>query len=440
MRRIHIISIISVILLSTSAIQAQSLFDLPLFGQQGPRQQDKSVKFEYGADFQYYMDFRGMSISDDLFMSSETFNVARLSPSAGLSFEQGRNTRHRLMAGIDLVKNLGEYPIELVLYSTGEDDPKLNNLALFKEIFYYYNMQSRLGDGLLSLYAGIFPRSCLDGDYSRVHFSDEFKVSDVNLEGALVSYRTHRLYAELAVDRMGKTGVDRRERMMAVTAGSYRLFDWASIGWSGTYMFCGESYLEPYDVHNAVLNPYLKFEFGQALKMDELSLKAGAIASFQKDMEYHNLGAEYDDAPHFPLGVEAVLTARKWGFGIENTFFYGDNMMPFRADSYVSKTGVFNHLLYTGDPFYFTHRGFAAGYDRAEVFYQPHVADFLDIRLSGVAHFIMPVSDVYGTFMGWQAQASLYFSLEDLLNPKKTPSARQSRKQSKVPHGPSIVL
>lgn len=446
MKRNHLILAISAVLLSAAGAQAQSLFDLPLFGQQGSRQQEKSIKFEYGADFQYYMDFREMSFSDDLFMGSGVYNIARLSPTVGLSFTQGRNTTHRLMAGIDVVKNLGEYPIELVLYSkNGEDDVKLNNLALFKEIIYYYNIESRLDKGILNGYAGIFPRRFVQGEYSRVHFSDEFRVSDVNLEGVLVNYRTPRLYAEAAFDHMGSYDVERRERFMVLTAGAYQLFNWASIGWSGTYMYCGKSFLEPYDVHNAIFNPYLKFDFGPMVKMDELSLKAGVIASWQKDFDHVDPERESFVSMHIPMGAEAVFTARKWGLGIEDTFFYGDNMMPFRMDSNLYKTSVFNHLLYTGDPFYFTHRGFAAGYNRTEVFWQPHIADFLDAKVSAVAHFIMPVSEIYGTFMGLQAQASFFFSLDALRNPKKAPAAaRQGRqkqtKATKTPKGPSIAL
>lgn len=444
MKRNNLILAISVLLSSAAGLQAQSIFDLQLFGQQGSRQQEKSLKFEYGVDFQYFLDCRDMSVSDGLFTDSGVFNIARLSPSAGFSFSQGRSSSHRLMAGIDLVKNLGEVPVVLPVYSQGEDDPKLNNLSLFKEIFYYYNFQSQIGNGILSAYAGIFPRSFLDGEYSRVHFSSTFKVRDVNIEGALVTYRAPRFYTELAFDHMGSLGVDRRERHMAVTAGSYSPFDWASIGWSGTYTYCGESYLETNTVHNLILNPYLKFEFGHMLKMDQLSLKAGAIGSFQKDSQFLDpQSGEFNDTPHFPVGVEAVLTARKWGFGIEDTFFYGDNMMPFRADSYVSghHTGDYTSLLYTGDPFYFTHRGYAAGYNRTEVFWQPHIADFLDLKVSGIAHCILPASDIYGTFMGWQARASLFFSLEALRNPRKSPAVRQERKkQSGFRQGPSIIL
>lgn len=434
MKRNSIIPAIAAVLLSAAGAQAQSLLDLQLFGQQGSRQQEKSLKLEYGADFQYYMDFRDMYASDDLFMDSETFNLARVSPSLGFSFNQGRNATHRLMVGIDIIKNLGEVPVLVPTYSVGEDDPKLDNLKLFKEIFFYYNFRSQLGNGLIDAYAGIFPRTMLDGEYSRVHFSNSFKVSDTNIEGLLVSYKAPRFSAELAIDRMGKIAVDRRERLMAITSGSYSPFKWASAGWSGTYMYCGESYLEPYSVHDLILNPYLKFEFGHMVDMDELSLKAGAIASLQ-------IHEDIDEMPHIPVGAEAVITARKWGFGIEDTFFYGDNMMPFRAEKYVEDdhTGEFNYLLYTGDPFYFTHRGYAAGYNRTEVFWQPHIADFLDIRLSGIAHFIVPSSEAYGSFMGWQAQASVYFSLEALRNPVKTP-ARQDRKKSATRQGPSIIL
>ena len=64
-----------------------------------------------------------------------------------------------------------------------------------------------------------------------------------------------------------------------------------------------------------------------------------------------------------------------------------------------------------------------------EVFYEPHIADFLDLRLSIVAHF----PDGF-RYAGMQQKLSLVFNLDRLLNPetprRQTARSRRIRKSS----------
>lgn len=442
MKRFYIFACCIALFLSQIGAEAQSFFDFDFPGfsmRETSREPQRGLELDYDLDFNYYLDARRFSASSDIFMASEIVNVARLSPSIGLRFSQGRGMTHRIMAGVDVTKDLGANPISVTDYSRAEDAQTLRNLQLFKDIFFYYSMETILGSGVFNLYAGIFPRSMMEGDYSRAFYSDAVKIYYPNLEGSLAKYRTAKLYAELGWNLLGYKEIDRKERYQVFTAGSYAIFPWMSAGWAASYMHIGSAYFGPCNVDHAMANPYLKFDFGQMTGIQELSLKAGALASYQQD---HRI----DEAAHFPMGVEGVITARHWDVGIENTVFYGDNMMPFKSLSYTGtyKTGEYNSLLYLGEPFYYTHRGYPAFYDRVELFYEPQIAPFLKARVSGVAHFINPAASI-DAFIGWQAKASLIFDLDAIRHPaaRAASSAKSSRTKSSSAtsaSGPAIKL
>lgn len=422
---------------AVSTSSAQSFF----FGQsqQGRQADEKKVEFDYDIDFQYYFDNREFKFSQDIFASSKVYNKARISPSFGIRAEQNRNITHLLMVGVDLTKNLGENPNGESIYYEEEDAETLRNAKHFKDIFYYYNLQARTWGGNLDLFAGIFPRNVMEGEYSRVFFSDVTKVIDPDLEGLFVKFRSPRLYAEAGSDWLGYRDFDRHERYMVFTAGSYSILDWLSAGWAATYIHVGDSYIFKCDAHDAIVNPYVKADFGKMTGLQELSVKAGGLVSMQIDRTL-------ETEPYYPVAAESVITVRNWNAGIENTFFFGDNMMPYRSSFYTDAldTSYFTDLLYLGDPFYFTHRGFASGYDRLELFYEPKISDGLSLRLSAVGHCIFPSSEVVGSFLGWQAKASVIFDLDLLRHPRQTAS-RNSGKKSRTdstrrPDSPSIRL
>lgn len=426
----YILLLFAAATLTSHFSKAQSLFDyfsghgLSL---QDSRENEKAVEFDYDIDFNYFFDNREFKASFDMFMDSDAFNIARFSPSFGVRASQGRNLTHRLMAGVNLTKGLGENPITDKTFSQGEDDPGLINSKLFKEIFYYYNMEARLNSGLLELVAGVYPRNMMKGEYGRAFFSDYVMMFDPEMEGVLVQFNTPRLFAEAGYDWLGQRGLDRYERYMVHSAGSYQITDWVSAGWAASYMHIGDSYIFTCDADDILFNPYAKADFGHQMGLQEISVKAGVLASMQADWTV-------ETSPHFPVGGEGIVTVRNWDAGIENTLFFGDNLMPFKSSVY-SDSGIssyYTDLLYLSEPFYFTRRGYASGYDRLELFYEPKISDALSLKLSAVGHFIFPSSEVIGSFLGWQAKASLVFDLDAIRHPRskvpgKTSSGRTDR-------------
>lgn len=421
------ISLVAAAFFMCTASYAQSLFDYFSDFVQTPQESSKSEKameFDYDIDFDYYTDIRSFGYSSDLFKSSININRARFSPAFGIKARQNDNITHRLLAGVNLTKELGANPTLMSKYSDAEAKESQINSALFKEIFYYYNLQARLGRGRLDLFAGIYPRSEMEGGYGKAFFSEDVLMSDPNIEGLLLKYRTPRFFAEAGGDWSGDKGLDRYERYTLFTAGAYSFTGWLSAGWEATYMRVGSSFIFPCSFDNIMGSPYIRMDFGRTLGMQELSLKANALASMQID---RNIESGY----HIPMGGEATFRVKNWSIGIEDTFFYGDNMMPYLSDSYAGETNLskYRSLLYLGEPFYFTHRGFASGYDRVEFFYEPEISNALKLKLSAVGHFIFPSTEAFGSFAGWQAKVSLVFNLDGLRSPSG-PAARTNGKRN----------
>ena len=133
------------------------------------------VHFVYDVDFEMNFDNREFYRSD--FSKSMTIFGARLTPVAGLQRFSADSASHRLMAGIDVMKDFGASPVSDLLAGgkTDETLSRQNNLSMFREITIYYNLEDKIGDTGISLYAGIFPRNRMEGRYSQAFFSDSLR-------------------------------------------------------------------------------------------------------------------------------------------------------------------------------------------------------------------------------------------------------------------------
>ena len=126
--------------------------------------QDKpKVSFAYDVDFEFRFDNREFARS--AFTPSMTIFGARLTPQAGLAVTQKDGTAHRLMIGVDVMKDFGAAPVSELLAGgkTDETASALNNLGLFREITLYYNLRRKIARTDMELYAGIFPRRNMQG-------------------------------------------------------------------------------------------------------------------------------------------------------------------------------------------------------------------------------------------------------------------------------------
>ena len=156
-------------------------------------------------------------------------------------------------------------------------------------------------------------------------------------------------------------------------------------------------------VDNVLLNPYVKFDFGSRMNMQEFSMRFGWLQAMQHDRVFvgHYV---------FPCGGEFDLEMRKWNVGIRNKLFYGTDMMPY-YNSLDAGGDKYGNRLYMGDPFFRIHDDGTAGpgmYDRFEVFYEPHVGKYLSIRISARFHF----HDF--RYSGCQQMVGILFNLHEM--------------------------
>ena len=75
---------------------------------------------------------------------------ARLTPSVGVSVKQSGGISHKVMLGVDAMKNFG-----------APDDSTLK-----EEVTLYYILEKKADKTAFSLQAGIFPRSSMEAYYS----------------------------------------------------------------------------------------------------------------------------------------------------------------------------------------------------------------------------------------------------------------------------------
>lgn len=362
------------------------------------------VSFAYDLDFE--MNFDNREFAKSRFTPSMTIFGARVTPAVGLSVAEQDGTLHRLMAGVDVMKDFGASPVSELIAGgqTAETARNLNNLGLFREVSLYYNLRKKVSKVDMELYAGIFPRSAMGGSYSQAFFSDSLKFYDNNLEGLLLKFRRPKAYFEVGCDWMGQYGTARRERFMIFTAGEGKMLPFMSLGYAGYMLHYANSVQAKGLVDNILLNPYACFELAEYSGLQKLSFRLGWLQAIQRDRAYEG-GFVY------PFGGEFDQEVRNWNVGIHNKMFYGTDMMPY-YNNFDNAGLMYGAQLYFGDPFYRVHDDGATGagfYDRLEVYYEPKLSDWLDLRVSAVFHF-------NGTrYSGCQQVIGLRFDLHELL-------------------------
>lgn len=356
------------------------LLALPL-GAQGREDRKTPVRFEYDVNFQYHFDNREFAYSEDRVTPSSTINSVILTPAVGFSVLQNENVSHRLMVGIDMARDMG----------SGQ------TTDLFREISIYYNANVKLKNGTFEGVAGVFPRLLIEGDYSEAFYSDSLKFFDRNIDGLLLKYRSSRFFAELCCDWMGKAGYDRKERFEIFSAGRWDATDWMALGWTLSMYHYAGSEVAPGVVDNHKFNPYLSFNFAKHLGIQELSLKAGPIITYQRDRVR-------EKKTQFPTGGEAVLTLSNWNVCLQNTTYFGGNLLPY-YNNFDTGGRKYGNNLYRGLPFY---TGF---YNRLDIFWTPDITDWLGLSMGIRMHYSRE------GFMGWQQKFGIRLNLDALRNP-----------------------
>lgn len=385
------------------------------------------ASFVYDVDFETRFDnreFQGKSS----YTPSMTIFGARLTPQIGLVLHDSLHNlpqtssngdvkdskggaEHRLMLGVDLFKDFG----------SGKD------MNLFREMTLFYNLRKRIGKTDFEMYAGVFPRkamgnsnfcggicsstsssmrgcSAVMGLYSNAFFSDSLAFYDNNLEGLLLKFTREKAYFEVGCDWMGQYGQNRREKFMVFTSGEGKVLPFMSLGYAGYMLHYANSVQVKGLIDNILVNPYMRFDLGQNVGLQTLSLRLGWLQAMQRDRKHVG---EFV----FPCGGEFDQEVRKWNVGVYNRMFFGQNMMPYYSGA---DDGGFKYgsSLYYGDPFYRVHDDGSTGagfYDRLELYYEPQIGDCLSIRVSALFRFNG------AKYSGSQQMVCIRFNLSELL-------------------------
>lgn len=340
---------------------------------------------DYDVDFEYYFDNREFDYGAVKYTESMTIHAACLTPWLGLRMPQNRNLTHSVRIGVDFMKNMGE---------------QLPADKSIKELLFNYKVDYRMRRGLFSGCMGVFPRAAAEGEYPTAMFSDSLRFFDKNLEGAIFKWRSRSLYSEIVCDWMGMFGQNRRERFQIFSSGSWHIVAGLSVGWAASMYHYAGSEGQPGVVDNHILYPYLNYDLSHRTTLNEISLRLGFFAAYQRD--------RLEGKSYYPFGTELELRLRWRSLGLFNSFYVGDDLMPmYNVSRYGEKYGA---ELYFGSPFY---RG-GRGYDRMELYYAPRISSWLSLRLSTVFHF----TDESHPFSGWQQRISLVFDLDSLRHPE----------------------
>lgn len=261
----------------------------------------KTVSLAY--DFDFKMNFDNRELYKSAYSRSMTIFGARVTPSVGLVVRPQAGEEHKVMIGADVMKDFGGVQTRIL-----------------EELTLYYRMQKDLGDTDLTLFAGIFPRSRTTGDYSPAFFSDSLLFYDNNLEGVMLQVKRPKASFEVACDWLGQYGPDRREKFMVFSAGEGEILPFMSLGYAGYLYHFANSYTQKGVVDNILLNPYLKFDFADAIGLQRLDVRLGWLQGLQND-RVHGHGYV------FPSGVEVDLDVRNWNVGVRNRLFCGTDML-----------------------------------------------------------------------------------------------------------------
>lgn len=327
-------------------------------------------KFIWDVDFTTKLDNR--EFSGNPISPSKTLFGAFIMPKVGLQL--GDN--HNIVFGVDLSRNFGQVE-------------KKNNYNLI----FYYNFDSEH----YKAYTGIVPSKKMIGQYSRAMFSDDIYYFDTTIEGAILQYKSKKGYSELIFDWLSMFSHKEREIFALYSASDYR-FNWFQVGYNAYMNHFSTSEQVPNNVvDNIFINPYVGINFTQWLPLDLFRLDFGWIQTLQRD-RIKSMNFIFPNGGHLDLKLE------KWGVGINNSLYLGNNLMPYYYNRDVVGN-MYGSLLYFGDLFYSTDTGLL---DRLEVYWKAVSNDYLNLKISCVFNI-----DGKGKF-AWQQMATLSFDINNL--------------------------
>ena len=323
-------------------------------------------EFLWNADFDFRFDNREYGDPSKMIAPSGTLFGANLRPEAGVGWGYG----HSLMLGLNIPADMGS--------ENFMGDPEL--------LAYYAYDGKRFRSAL-----GLLPRKRLKGRYSYAFFSDSYRFYTPSIEGMLIQYVKPGWFVELGCDWNGLRSQTRREMFTILFAGEARKsFSYA--GYTATLHHHAASDTAPGVVDNGLASFYFGLDFSELWRDAELRVQGAWVQAYQNDRRYVGI-------PVMPGGYELELALRQKDIGLRNTFYKGEDLMPYWNSPHEDAEGnPYSDKLYAGDPFYRV--GESGFYNRLELYWQPKLKDGVSLRISSVHHFD-------GNHWGWQQVVAL---------------------------------
>ena len=331
--------------------------------------EQKTVRFIYDVDFDTYFDNREYRSS---YTIPQTIFNFRLSPSVGVRLRDRVGGKHDLVAGVRYTQRLGGNWKDVQFDPTAYYRWRYKGFDLSMGAIPYENRLRPLQDWLLY---------------------DSIAYMHPNIQGALLQYHDHRGYVSAMADWRGAQTTERREMFRVVIDGE---FQWKGLMVGGlghlnhTAGKANDASMAPYD--DLHLSAHVGFNATEYVPLDSLSIQAAYIYGYERDRK--------NRVTYQTHGLLIEFYLNWWFIGVKNTFYYGDNMQPFRHDM--------GALMYQGDPFYQSKI-----YDRVDLFLYLYRSSFVDFYFSYNFHF-----DDQKAFQE-QQQLFVRFNLDGLMSRKE---------------------
>lgn len=291
--------------------------------------------------------------------TSKTLYGLYLAPTVGLRWDSGKQS---LNAGMDVDAMFGD----------------VEQLMTPSYLIYY-----KLETPKHQVFAGRFPLKTLFDDLPEALMDDTHHFYDNTLDGVSYIYSNDRGYFKFIYDLPHWSG-DYDSEIMTFYSTSMWSFGPISLGYKGYLHHYAYDIPGGLIIDNLWLYPTIECDFAKYLPVDRAAISLNGIFTAQRNRQVTK-------DLLFPMGGEVGLNLEKWGVGIDNTLYFGDNLHPYKEFD----------MLYLGEEMYGTTSGW---YDRLELYYVPYSSEFVEVSISLLMH-------TNGSGFGWQQKAGIIINL-----------------------------
>ena len=303
----------------------------------------KRLRFIYDVDFLTYFDNREYKAP---YQIPQTIFNFRLSPSVGLRVRDNAAGRNELVAGVRYTQRLGGN------WKDVQFDPTA---------YYHYAYKG------IDLYMGAIPYQKRLNSLPDWLLYDSISYMHPNIQGAYFSYHDHRGFINAMADWRGAQTATRREMFRVLIDGEFHYKGLVVGGLAHLNHTAGTAENDTLPLYDDLnLGAHIGFDATQYVPLDSLAIKVGYIYGFARDRLHRRTFQ--------PQGFYIELYLNWWFLGLKNTFYYGDNLQPFRSD--------IGPLMCQGDPFYQSRL-----YNRLDLFLYLYRSSFVDFYFSYNFHF-----------------------------------------------------